>query len=71
MSDRVLCPFCNSPDTAPYKFDEGDLSQTLGALSQTLKKIYPHAGVCMDCGNTFYDAVKQGRPFVLPRKISR
>jgi hypothetical protein len=52
VADRIHCPFCDSPDTAPY-----DYGTTLpGAV---FKQWYPRAGRCMDCEQTFYDHERQ------------
>lgn len=64
MTDRPRCPFCKSPDTVPYPFGKSN-------LARAIEDYYPRAGRCMDCERAFYDYEQQGRPFVLPRKMSK
>lgn len=64
MSGRPCCPFCDSPDTAPY-----DYGTTFpGAV---FKEWYPRAGHCMDCKQTFYDHERQRRPPVDFAKLKK
>ncbi len=56
MSDeQPCCPHCNGPDFPPYKFGDRD-------IDIILKRQYPNARKCMDCGASFYNYEQQTRP---------
>ncbi len=65
MSDeREHCPRCNSPDFVPYKFDDGD-------MGHILKRHYPNARKCVDCGVSFYNYELQTAPRVVFSSLNK